>query len=82
MADDDRFASIGEAEMHEIVEHIDAANTKKQTNTAVRTFREYLTSKRMSADFESLSKAELDNVLSRFYVELRNKKRGNFINTF
>jgi hypothetical protein len=23
----------------------------------------------------------LDNVLSRFYVELRNKKRGNFINT-
>ena len=28
----------------------------------------------MSADFESLSKAELDNVLSRFYVELRNEK--------
>jgi hypothetical protein len=28
----------------------------------------------MTADFESLSKAELDNVLSRYYVELRNKK--------
>lgn len=28
----------------------------------------------MSADFESLSKAELDNVLSRYYVEVRNKK--------
>ena len=60
--------------MHEIVEHIDAANTDKQTNTAVRTFSDYLTSKHMSADFESLSKAELDNVLSRYYVELRNKK--------
>ena len=51
----DKFASIREAEMHEIVENIDAANTKKQTNTAVRTFREYLTSKHMSLDFESLS---------------------------
>ena len=28
----------------------------------------------MSVDFESLSKAELDNVLSRFYVEPRNEK--------
>jgi hypothetical protein len=28
----------------------------------------------MTADFESFSKAELDNVLSRYYVELRNKK--------
>ena len=74
MADDDRFASISEAEMHEIEENIDAANTKKHTNTAVRTFREYLTSKHTSADFESLSKVELDNVLSRYYVELRNKK--------
>jgi hypothetical protein len=82
MANDDRFESISEAEMHEIVEDIDAANTDKQTNTAVRTFSDYLTSKHMSADFESLSKAELHNVLSRFYVELRNKKRGNFINTF
>jgi hypothetical protein len=41
MANDDRFDSISEAEMHEIVEHIDAANTDKQTNTAVRTFSDY-----------------------------------------
>jgi hypothetical protein len=51
----DKFASIREAEMHEIVENIDATNTKKQINTAVRTFRGYLTSKHMSVDFESLS---------------------------
>ena len=51
----DKFASIREAEMHEIVENIDATNTKKQINTAVRTFKEYLTSKHMSVDFESLS---------------------------
>ena len=64
MADDDRIASISEAEMLEIVGNIDAANTENQTNTAVRTFRQYLTSKHMSADFERLSKAELGNVLS------------------
>ena len=68
MADADRFASISEAEMHEIVENIDATNTKKQTITAVRTFREYLTPKHMSADFEFLSKAELDNVLSLVFM--------------
>jgi hypothetical protein len=33
MADDERFASISEAEMHEIVENIDAANTKEHTHT-------------------------------------------------
>jgi hypothetical protein len=38
------------------------------------TFSKYLTSKHISAHFESFSKAELDNVLSRCYVELRNEK--------
>jgi hypothetical protein len=38
MVDADMFASISEAGMHEIVGNIDAANTKKQSNTAVRTF--------------------------------------------
>jgi hypothetical protein len=37
MADDNWFASMNKAEMDDIVENIDAANTKKQTNTAVRT---------------------------------------------
>ena len=37
MADDDRFAIMNKAEMDDIVENIEAANTKKQTNTAVRT---------------------------------------------
>ena len=37
MADDDRVASISEAKMLEIVGNIDAANTKNQTNTTVRT---------------------------------------------
>jgi hypothetical protein len=64
MADDERFASISEAEMHEIVENIDAANTKEHTHTAVRTFREYLTTKHTSANFESLSKTESGTMFS------------------
>ena len=61
--------------MHEIVENIDATNTKKQINTAVRTFREYLTSKHMSVDFESLS---LSLLCWTEKQKRENVQKGNF----
>ena len=47
--------------MHEIVENIDAANTKKQSNTAVRTFREYSTSKHVGRLWNPLNYNTLPN---------------------
>lgn len=72
-----RFASFSEEDFKEIVNNSAAENTKKLTRIAVNIFREYLLSKQISAEFEGLSYEELNRLLGRFYVELRNNK-GEF----
>ena len=69
-----RFATFSEEDLKEIVNNSEAENTKKLTRIAVNVFREYLLSKQISAEFEGLSCEELDRLLGRFYVELRNNK--------
>ncbi|XP_063436822.1 uncharacterized protein LOC134718258 [Mytilus trossulus] len=56
-----------------LLENVDSKNTKRQTNTAINSFREYLTEKSLPLDFESYDDAQLDDVLSKFYMEIRNK---------
>ncbi|XP_036969334.1 uncharacterized protein LOC119027990 isoform X1 [Acanthopagrus latus] len=48
-------------------------NTRLATRYAVRIFREYLTEKAQSPDFESLDKEALCAVLRSFYAEARSK---------
>lgn len=48
-------------------------NTRLATRYAVRIFREYLSEKARSPDFESLNKEELCVVLRSFYAEARSK---------
>lgn len=48
-------------------------NTRLATRYAVRIFREYLTEKAQSADFESMDKHALCKVLRAFYSEARSK---------
>ncbi|XP_033726677.1 uncharacterized protein LOC117316247 [Pecten maximus] len=69
----DRFASLSVDEKDRIFNNADAANTKRVTTTAVRVFREYLTSKSLSAEFETYEISELDEALANFYLEMRNK---------
>ena len=68
-----RFASLDKDEMDEIMENLDAKNTKRQTHTAVKIFREYLTEKNLPLEFELLSDQRLDEILANFYLEIRNK---------
>ncbi|KAK3093105.1 hypothetical protein FSP39_011083 [Pinctada imbricata] len=77
MAADDnkRFCTLNESDFQKLIESRDAANTKRATTHAVKTFRAYLNEKRKSIDFEDFSTEELDNELSRFYVEAR-KENG------
>jgi hypothetical protein len=65
-----RFASLDKDEMDEIMENLDA---KRQTHTAVKIFREYLTEKNLPLEFEMLSDQRLDDILANFYLEIRNK---------
>ena len=68
-----RFASLDKDEMDEIMENLDAKNTKRQTHTAVKIFREYLTENNLPLEFEMLSDQRLDDILANFYLEIRNK---------
>jgi hypothetical protein len=68
-----RFAIINDAEMKTILENVDAKNTKRVTTTAVKLFRDYLTFKGESADFENFTCEKLDELLGKFYVEARTK---------
>ncbi|CAG2185548.1 unnamed protein product [Mytilus edulis] len=73
MATKRRFASLEDEDRENLLENVDSKNTKRQTRTAINGFREYLTEKSLSLDFESYDDAQLDDVLSKFYMEMRNK---------
>jgi hypothetical protein len=69
-----RFASLDKDEMDEIMENLDAKNTKTQTHTAVKIFREYLTEKNLPLEFEMLSdqyKYSLSMKSIQVYIDLR-----------
>jgi hypothetical protein len=71
MADGSRFATVNDLEFNRILREKDAANTRRATETAVRTFRAYLREKGLSEDFESLPIPELNSIISRFFAEAR-----------
>ncbi|CAC5420823.1 unnamed protein product [Mytilus coruscus] len=73
MATKRRFASLEDEDRENLLENVDAKNTKRQTNTALNSFREYLTEKSLPLDFESYEDEQLDDVLAKFYMEMCNK---------
>lgn len=71
MADSSRFATVNDFEYNRILREKDALNTRRATETAVRTFKAYLREKGLSEDFEGLPFPELNNIISKFYTEAR-----------
>jgi hypothetical protein len=59
MATAGRFAALNSEEKDAVLENINAKNTKRQN---------------MDLDFENCSLEHLDQTLSNFYMEMRNKK--------
>lgn len=68
-----RFASLEEDEIEAIMDNVESKNTKRQNNTAVKLLRTYLTEKNMPNEFETFSVERLDETLSKFWLEMRNK---------
>jgi hypothetical protein len=67
------FASLNKHALQEYFENVDTDNTKKSTVKAMKVFLEYLIAKNLSADFKNSSAAELDEKLSTFHYEMKNK---------
>jgi hypothetical protein len=60
-----RFRTVSEQEFNRILTEKDAKNTRRATESAVRTFRTYFKAKDLPIDFETLSKPDLDNLLKK-----------------
>ena len=71
MAVTSRFASLTASDIDDLVESKNSVNTKKATTAAVDLFRKYLVNKNMQEDFLSSSNEELNDILEKFYVEVR-----------
>lgn len=76
-----RFASLEQDEINSILDNIETKNTKRQNSTAVKLFRQYLSAKNMPSEFEDFTVDELDNALSYFYMEMRNKEGEKYKKT-
>ena len=70
-ASSSRFASATQFEIDEKRKNIHAKNTQKANLKSVRALREYLVAKKMDICFEEYSKAELNNLLSHYYINTR-----------
>ena len=57
--------------MEDILKKRNAANTDKVTGNSVNIIRKYLNEKNLPADFESLYDKALDELLLKFYCEVR-----------
>ena len=79
-----RFATVNK-EQFKLIKNKDSRNIRRNTDTGVRIFREYLKSKDLPLDFENFEKERLADVLTQYYVEVRREdgkqyKTGSLIN--
>ena len=73
MSSASRFATVSDEEFERILNEKNSINTNRATNVAWNTFKSYLIAKNLFDNFQvqSISKEELNNVLKKFYVEVR-----------
>ena len=70
---DRNFASLDKDEIDKIMDNAEGKIKKRQTNTSVTLIRQYLTAGNIPTDFESFGIEQLDDVLSTFNLEMKNK---------
>jgi hypothetical protein len=69
---------VDEAEFRRILNEKDAKNTRRATNGAVKIFRTYLKDKNMLETFENFTNEELDDIVGKFYVEVRQENGDKY----
>ena len=69
---------MDEAEFRRILNEKDAKNTRRATNGAVKIFRTYLKDKNMLETFENFTNEELDDIVGKFYVEVRQENGDKY----
>ena len=68
-----RFGTVGEEEIRNLLKNKNAANTHRATNVAYHVFQSYLEEKGFVVDLELVYLDTLDKILRMFYAEVRRK---------
>ena len=68
---EDRFATVDEEELQQILLEKDSVNTRRNTKSSVKLFRSYLKAKSLGECFEESDERTLNTNLSKFYAEMR-----------
>ena len=66
-----RFVSVDEVDLKQLLLDKDSKNTKKATKVAFKIFQSYLNEKKIEINLEEISTQELNDLLKKFYVEIR-----------
>ena len=67
----ERFASVSEGVVSDLLKNKNSENTHKATNVSWNVFISYLDEKSLVIDIESCSAHDLKDILRKFYIELR-----------
>ena len=71
-----RFATLSELEINDILDDKLSKNTKRATASTWLVLLTYMTEKQMHIDFSKASPEEINEVLRKFYVEVRQRQNG------
>ena len=77
MATSSRFVSLNEDDINKLVSEKDSKNTVRVIKRSVQLFREFLSEKKISPNFEELSPEDLNSHLKFFVGSLRKKSGEN-----
>ena len=64
-----RFASVTDEEVGKVCEEKDTVSTKKLTETMFNVLLAYCKEKSINLQAETITKCELDDILTKFYVK-------------
>ena len=73
----ERFAVIDEKQIQNILDDKNSKNTKKATEASFNILCTYLKARKIEFNFTNVNKSELNDVLRKFYVEVR-KQDGSY----
>ena len=73
-----RFVAVSSDELNQLEKSRNEANTVHATGWAVKCLTDYLHNTGLTVDFTTVTKAELNNILSQFYGSVRNSQGQHY----
>ena len=66
-----RFSTVSDEDLEKLIQEKDAKNTKRVISVQYNIFEQYCKEKKINMDIQTIEKRALDDILAKFYVEVR-----------